>query len=172
MAQNLTDNVQDLEEITNSLKAEKRLLEEHLTKSKSDRVCRILANQDLPDLKWVVKDAAKYRSKKNEGIDPAGQQAKSVLDTINATQKIIYLLDEPLEERDPSSLDALESTARAAELNNLLENRLIPAVRETIAAYQELKAATPEIVTDDSSDSSGDSPMEVEEPVTDSDPEE
>lgn len=150
--------MKDLEEITNSLKAEKRLLEEHLTKS--DRVCRILANQDLPDLKWVVKDAAKYRSKKNEGIDPAGQQAKSVLDTINATQKIIDLLDEPLEERDPSSLDALESTARAAELNNLLENRLIPAVRETIAAYQELKAATPEIVTDDSSDSSGDSPME------------
>lgn len=159
LAQNLTENIQDLEEIASSLKRGRQLHEENVTKSK--RVCKILANQDLPDLEWVVKDAAKRRSQKNEGIDPAGQQVESVLNKINTTNKTVDLMLMAEEEREP---DALESEARAAELKNLLKSRIIPAVRETIAAYKELKAATAEKVaekvTDDESDSSGDSPIE------------
>lgn len=159
LAQNLTENIQDLEEIASSLKRGRQLHEENVTKSK--RMCKILANQDLPDLKWVVEDVAKRRSQENEGIDPAGQQVKSVLNKINTTKKTVDLMLMAEEEREP---DALESEARAAELKNLLKSRIIPAVREIIVAYKELKAATAEKVaekvTDDESDSSGDSPIE------------
>ena len=95
LTQRWEDQESILKSISSSLK-EGPIRENHLTELRC--VGRDLARDEIPDLKWVVKDAAEARSSKNGGIDPADQQVQSVLAKIDVVQDVTRLLrdeDEP-----------------------------------------------------------------------------
>lgn len=144
LTQELNDNIDELKAVSSSLKEGGLVQEKHITELK--RVCRHLAYNDLPGLKWVIEDAAQARCRGNGGVDPAGQRVQDVLGKIAYTQDTVRLL---ADEHEPPSLSKGprkrnapgEGEARAAELSGLLEHRVIPAVSETLTAYRELVAA-------------------------------
>lgn len=104
-----------------------------------------MTRDEIPDLEWVVKDAAQARQSQT-GIDPAAPQVQNVLAKIEVARDAAHLLQEqdslflskgPLKRNMPG-----EGETRAAELHRFLEGRIIPAVNAVILVYGELKAAT------------------------------
>lgn len=182
-AETLTERWEDqrsiLTSISSSLK-EGPIREDHLTQLRD--VGRDLACDEIPDLRWVITEAAAARSSENGGSDPAHQQVQSLLGKLDVVADVtrclrhedqggtsfLQHLSAPRNRNSPE-----EGEARAAELNEVLENQIIPAVSEVIAGYQELVRSTADVNTDSdstadagadstvgSSDSDGDGPFD------------
>lgn len=153
------DQVATLKSISSSLKEGGLVRENHLTEL--TRVGRDLARDEIPNLEWVVKDAATARSSENGGVDPADQQVKSVLANIEVARDVARFLtneDNSFLSKGPRKRNMPgEGEARAAELHGLLEDRVIPAVNDVITTYRELVAITANEASNGSDSSDGDS---------------
>lgn len=140
-----SDQVATLNSISSSLKEGGLVRENHL--AELNRVGRGLSRDDIPDLEWVIKDAAQTRSLENDGVDRASPQVQHVLSKLEVARSAAHFLKDnssilskgknPLKRNVPG-----EGEARAAELHRDLEDRIIPAVSDVITAYGDLLAAT------------------------------
>jgi hypothetical protein len=140
-----SDQVTTLRSISSSLKEGGLVRENHL--AELARVGKDLTREEIPDLEWVVEDAAQARQRQNEiNLAASESQKRNVLTKIKAARDAAFLLQNglclslskgPLKRNMPG-----EGEARAAELHRLLEDQIIPAVGDVIPAYEELKAIT------------------------------
>ena len=154
-----SDQVATLKSVSASIKEGGLARENHLREL--NRVGRELDRDEIADIEWVVKDAAKTRQSQNGGIDPAASQVQSLLAKTEIARNVARFLrnDSILSDlsKDPLKINAPgEGEARAAELNGLLDNWAIPAVSDVITAYGELRENTANEASN-GSDSAGDS---------------
>lgn len=152
------DQVATLNSISSSLKEGGLVRGDHLTEL--NYVGRGLNRDDIPDIEWVIRDAARARSLHNNGVDLASPQVQHVLSKIEVARDAAHFLedDSPILSKDPLKRNVPgEGEARAAELHRLLEDRVIPAVSDVITAYGDLIAATANEASTLNGSDSGDS---------------
>ena len=144
-----SDQVTTLNSISSSLKEGGLVRENHFTEL--NRVGRGLSHDEIPDLEWVIKDAAEARSLENAGVDPVSPQVQHALSKIEVARNAAHFLenDSFILSKDPLKRDVPgEGEARAAELHRLLEDRIIPAVSDVIVAYRDLRQAAASLDSD------------------------
>lgn len=117
-----------------------------------------MTRTEIPDLDEVVKDAAQARISQ-DGTDKAAAQVQNVLSKLEVARDAARFLEhEMLLDKGPRKrVLPGEGEARAAELGQLLEGQIIPALSNVVVAYKDLRQASVDSDSENSVHSDADS---------------
>lgn len=148
-----SDHTDDLQKVASSLEKEGLLRDEHLKELKS--VGSALVHTEIPDLDEVVNEAARERIEK-DGTDKVAAQVQNVLSNLNVARNAAHFLQNEVEHLDKQAKKRIlpgEGEARASQLSQILNINIIPAIKDVIFAYRDLRQAAASLDSDSADNS-------------------
>ncbi len=143
-----SDHTDDLQKVASSLEKGGLIRDEHLKELKS--VGSALVHTEIPDLDEVVNETARERIEK-DGTDKVAAQVQNVLSNLDVARNAAHFLQNEVEHLDKQAKKRIfpgEGEARASQLSQILNRNIIPAIKDVIVAYRDLRQAAASLDSD------------------------